>query len=109
MEATGISGYVYGKYVTLKNPITPPAPKPTALPETGQRGYINAGNVNIRKGPSSDHDSIGVLKENEPVSFEGASGSWFKVSALYARLVGWVYAKYITFPDPTPAPTIQPR
>ena len=109
VEATGISGYVYGKYVTLKNPITPPTPKPTALPETGQRGYINAGNVNIRKGPSSDHDSIGVLKENEPVSFEGASGSWFKVSALYARLVGWVYAKYITFPDPTPAPTIQPR
>ena len=109
VESTGISGYVYGKYVTLKNPITPPTPKPTTLPETGQRGYINAGSVNIRKGPSSDHDSIGVLKENEPVSFEGASGSWFKVSALYARLNGWIYAKYVTFPDPTPAPTKQPR
>ena len=109
VESTGISGYVYGKYVTLKNPITPPTPKPTTLPETGQRGYINAGSVNIRKGPSSDHDSIGVLKENEPVSFEGASGSWFKVSALYARLVGWVYAKYITFPDPTPTPGLTPQ
>lgn len=109
VESTGISGYVYGKYVTLKNPITPPTPKPTTLPETGQRGYINAGSVNIRKGPSSGHDSIGVLKENEPVSFEGASGNWFKVSALYARLVGWVYAKYITFPDPTPTPQMTPQ
>lgn len=109
VESTGISGYVYGKYVTLKNPIAPPTPKPTTLPETGQRGYVNAGSVNIRKGPSSDHDSIGVLKENEPVSFEGASGSWFKVSALYARLVGWVYAKYVTFPDPTPTPKLTPQ
>jgi uncharacterized protein YraI len=109
VEATGISGYVYGKYVTLKNPIAPPTPKPTTLPETGQRGYVNAGSVNIRKGPSSDHDSIGVLKENEPVSFEGASGSWFKVSALYARLVGWVYAKYVTFPDPTQTPKLTPQ
>lgn len=109
VESTGISGYVYGKYVTQKNPATTPTPKPTALPEIGARGYINAGSVNIRKGASSDHDSLGVLNENEPVSFEGASGSWFKVSALYSRLVGWVYSKYITFPDPTPTPKLTPQ
>ena len=109
VESTGISGYVYGKYVTQKNPATTPTPKPTTLPEIGARGYINAGSVNIRKGASSNHDSIGVLNENEPVSFEGASGSWFKVSALYSRLVGWVYSKYITFPDPTPTPKLTPQ
>ena len=65
--------------------------------------------MNIRSGPSADYDSLGKLNKGEPLSYEGAYNNWFKVSALYARLVGWVYAKYITFPDPTPAPTIQPR
>lgn len=109
VESTGISGYVYGEYVTQKKPSSTPTPKPTSLPDIGARGYVNGGSVNIRKGPSSDYDNIGVLNENEPVSFEGAHGSWFKVSALYSRLVGWVYSKYLTFPDPTPTPKLTPQ
>lgn len=106
---TGISGYVYGKYVTLKNPGTTPPPEPPELPDLGDRGFINANGVNIRSGPSADYESIGVLNKGEPLSYEGAYGNWFKVSALYARLVGWVYADFIDFPDPTPTPELTPQ
>jgi hypothetical protein len=105
---TGISGYVYGKYVTLKNPGATPTPEPPVLPDLGARGFINANGVNIRSGPSADYDSVGVLNKDEPLTYEGAYGNWFKVSALYARLVGWVYADFITFPDPTPTPAMTP-
>ena len=109
VKDTGISGYVYGKYVTQKNPGSTPTPEPPVLPDRGARGFITANGVNIRSGPSADFDSIGLLNEGEPLSYEGASGNWFKVSALYARLVGWVYADYTEFPDPTPTPKLTPQ
>lgn len=106
---TGISGYVYGKYVTLKNPGVTPTPEPPVLPDLGSRGFINANGVNIRSGPSADYDSVGILNKGEPLTYEGAYGNWFKVSALYARLVGWVFADFIEFPDPTPTPALTPQ
>lgn len=106
---TGISGYVYGKYVSLKNPGSTPPPEPPELPKAGDRGFINANGVNIRSGPSADYDSLGTLDQGEPLSYEGAYNNWFKVSALYARLVGWVYADFIDFPDPTPTPKMTPQ
>lgn len=106
---TGISGYVYADYVTLDHPGTTPPPEPPELPDPGDRGFINANGVNIRSGPSADYDSLGKLDNGEPVSFEGSKGNWFKVSALYARLVGWVYADFIDFPDPTPTPQMTPQ
>ena len=109
VEKTGISGYVYGKYVSLKNPGSTPTPEPPVLPDLGDRGFINANGVNIRSGPSSDYDSLGTLNKDEPLSYEGAYNNWFKVSALYARLVGWVYADFIDFPDPTPTPKLTPQ
>ena len=109
VKSTGISGYVYGKYVTLKNPGSTPTPEPPVLPDFGTRGFINANGVNIRSGPSADYDSVGLLNKGEPLRYEGAYGNWFKVSALYARLVGWVYADYIDIPDPTPTPQLTPQ
>ncbi len=109
VQNTGISGYVYGKYVTQKNPGATPTPEPPVLPDPGARGFINANGVNIRSGPSADYDSIGILDTGEPLGYEGAYGNWFKVSALYARLVGWVYADFIDFPDPTPTPGLTPQ
>ncbi|HWQ97908.1 MAG TPA: SH3 domain-containing protein [Clostridia bacterium] len=109
VKSTGISGYVYGKYVSLKNPGSTPTPEPPVLPDLGSRGFINANGVNIRSGPSADYDSLGTLNKSEPLSYEGAYGNWFKVSALYARLVGWVYADFIDFPDPTPTPELTPQ
>ena len=109
VKSTGISGYVYGKYVTLKNPGATPTPEPPVLPDYGARGFINANGVNIRSGPSSDYESIGLLNKGEPLSYEGAYGDWFKVSALYARMVGWVYASFIDFPEPTPTPQLTPQ
>ena len=100
---------MYGKYVTLKNPGATPTPEPPVLPDYGARGFINANGVNIRSGPSSDYESIGLLNKGEPLSYEGAYGDWFKVSALYARMVGWVYASFIDFPEPTPTPQLTPQ
>ena len=109
VQNTGISGYVYGKYVSLKNPGSTPTPEPPVLPDLGARGFINANGVNIRSGPSAEDKSIGKLDKGEPLSYEGAYNNWFKVSALYARLVGWVYVDFIDFPDPTPTPKMTPQ
>ena len=109
VKKSGISGYVYGKYVSLKNPGATPPPEPPELPDTGDRGFINANGVNIRSGPSADYDSLGKLNKGEPLSYEGAYNNWFKVSALYARLVGWVHVDFMEFPDPTPTPKMTPQ
>ena len=82
---------------------------PPVLPDPGARGFINANGVNIRSGPSADYESVGILNKGEPLGYEGARGNWFKVSALYARLVGWVYVDFIDFPEPTPTPELTPQ
>ncbi|HWQ06346.1 MAG TPA: SH3 domain-containing protein [Feifaniaceae bacterium] len=108
---TGVSGYVYSEYVTFTNPVVTPSPEPITLPEVGAAGYINANGVNLRSGPSADYESLGMLNKDDLIWYEGVSGNWFKVALPLARLEGWVFAEFTTFPDPTPtpAPTRQPR
>ena len=109
VHETGLSGYVFAKYVTMTNPGSTPSPEPTSIPDPGAGGYINANGVNIRSGPSVSYDSFAILNKNEYIWYQGVSGNWFKVTVVSTRQVGWVFAKFTTFPSPTPAPTPQPR
>lgn len=109
VNETGISGYVFAKYVTVTNPGATPTPPPPSIPDPGAGGTINANGVNFREGPSTSYNSLGLLKKDEYIWYNGVSGNWFKITVVASRQVGWVFSKFTTFPTPTPAPTPQPR
>lgn len=109
VKETGISGYVFGKYVTVTNPGATPTPPPLSIPDPGAGGTINVNGVNFREGPSTSYKSLGTLNKDEYIWYNGVSGNWFKITVVATRQVGWVFSKFTTFPTPTPAPTPQPR
>lgn len=66
---------------------------------TGGKGKIKAtGNVNIRKGPGKEYDSIGNLDKGDVVTYLGSSKkdyrgvTWYKVKV--GGREGWVSSKY---------------
>lgn len=106
VKATGVTGYVYAKYVTSDS-ATSATPTPGV---SGANGYINAGGVNFRTGPSASYSSIAILTKNTPVNALGASGTWQKVTVIATGKTGYVFGKYVTLNPvtPTPKPTVTP-
>lgn len=97
-------------------------PTVTGTPE-GAVVRVNADNeqINVRNGPGTDYDSIGVLIAGQEVAAYGrsAGGSWIQVA--YAGVpegVGWVYSPLVTLlrggdlavvePPPTATPRVTP-
>jgi len=81
---------------------------------------VNADNdqINVRSGPGTDYDSIGVLIAGQEVPALGrsAGGSWIKIVYTgVASGVGWVYSPLVTLlrggdlPVVEPPPTATPR
>ncbi len=89
--STGLSGYVYAKYVT----ITQAASGGSSGTGTSA-GFVNASGVNIRTGASTRYNSLGQLRRNTSVNVLGSSGSWYRVEIPSAGITGYVFAKYIT-------------
>ena len=60
--------------------------------------------LNVRKGPSTDYESIGALKEGEAVEVIGyaADYGWYMIK--YKNGVGYVSGGYMTPDDPNPEP-----
>jgi len=94
-------------------------PTVTGTPK-GATIRVNADNeqINVRTGPGTDYDSIGVLIAGQVVPALGrsAGGSWIKI--VYAGVadgVGWVYSPLVTLtqggdlPVVEPPPTATPR
>ncbi len=81
---------------------------------------VNADNeqINVRSGPGTDYDSIGVLIAGQEVPAYGrsAGGSWIQVAYPgVVDAVGWVYSPLVTLlrggdlPVVEPPPTATPR
>ena len=81
---------------------------------------VNADNeqINVRNGPGTDYDSIGVLIAGQEVAAYGrsAGGSWIQIAyAGVAGGVGWIYSPLVTLlrggdlPVVEPPPTATPR
>lgn len=102
VDATGKSGYVFSRYVTLSGSATP-TPTPSAA-QTGA-GIINATGVNFRTGPSTTYTSLGLLGKNTAVTVTGSSGNWYKLTVDSTGKTGYVFSKYVTFNKATSAPT----
>ena len=97
-------------------------PTVTGTPE-GPTIRVNADNdqINVRTGPNTDYDAIGVMiaGETAPALGRSVGGDWIKI--VYPGVeggVGWVYSPLVTLldgseleilePPPTPTPRITP-
>lgn len=58
-------------------PIPVPTPEPT--PEPGERGYVDADELNLRAEPSRDSDIIGEYIGGQVLEILGETGEWYEV------------------------------
>ena len=65
-----------------------------ALAKTGR---VTTRSLNIRKSPNSDSKVVGVLHEDDRVTIQSSSGSWYKITA--GSKSGYVYKNYIRITD----------
>jgi hypothetical protein len=73
----------------------PPTSTPTATPTPTPKpdAVVNTANLNLRSGPSTDYEILGVLKQGDPLKITGkdSPGDWLKVIAPDGE-EGWVAA-----------------
>ncbi len=68
-------------------------PEPTQPAETGTVVVNGRNTLNVRSGPGTDYDKIGVLKNGETVVILGRDGTWLRIE--YEGQTAWVYSKYV--------------
>lgn len=81
---------------------TPPAPTPT--PTAALIAGLLTAEVNVRAGPGTTYESLGLLGSSEAVqiNLQSDDGQWYRI--LYPDApdgYGWVSAKYVTLSEPT--------
>ena len=88
-------------------------------------GIINADEVNMRSGPSTESESLAVLYSGAAVNVHGVYGNWYEID--YNGMNGYIYSIYVSLtgetviynlevngpaayevPTLTPTPTIAP-
>lgn len=65
---------------------------------TYSKGYINAVNVNFRKGASINSDIYKLVQKNTSLTILGYEGDWTKVSI--DDEVGYIYSTYVSEGEP---------
>ena len=99
---------------------TKPTQKPTSKPtpttsaytvesieET--KGYVNAGSVNLRKGPGTSYKIIEEYERGDTLKINGVCGDWYRVKI--DSNTGFMLKEYVakgTMPTPTVKPTAKP-
>lgn len=108
----------------MSTPTLIPTPTPVASLGTG---IVNAGVLNVRSGPGTDHAVLGQIQQNfETVLLEvNAAGTWWRICCLADGITtGWVRSTYLDMeiashvslpasvltatpvPQPTPTPAL---
>lgn len=106
VDATGKSGYVFSRYVSVNTyvpgtPGTPVSPVSPGTPTQGQNAYVNAKRVNFRAGPSTKYKSYGYLYNGEALMVTGSSGAWYQATVLSTGRSGYVHSNYVAlYSDP---------
>ena len=81
------------------NPPLDPLP-PGADPVVYAKGYINAGGVNLREGPSTYYASLGTLDYGTSVDIYGELGAWDYVMVyVEGQPIGFVHSTYVTITE----------
>ena len=63
-------------------------------------------NLNVRTGPSTDYEKVGLLRPGDAVSVLSAENGWYQIS--YGEGTAWICAAYTTDSEPAKAPTSVP-
>jgi N-acetylmuramoyl-L-alanine amidase len=71
-------GWVHKSYVKL-----------VSAASANNTGTVKASALNIRSGPGTNYDKLGVLRQGETVTILENKGGWYRISS------GWVSANYI--------------
>lgn len=106
VNASGSTGYVFASYVTMGS-TSGGTPAPSAA--SGQAGYINATDVNLRTKASSTSQKMGKLAKNTPLTVLSKSGNWYQVTVPSLNKTGYVYKTYVTIASTVPTPTPTPK
>ena len=80
-------GFVFGKYVTLKNVVI-------------DSGTINGANVNVRSKPDTNSEILTKLDKGAKIEIYEYSGNWARISIAEGRY-GWVCKDFITVKKPS--------
>ena len=90
---TGVTGYVYKRYVTRMVDVT-------TLASWGTMARIKtkyaSSTVALRTGPSTSYDVEQYLKPSNALAILGKYGSWYEVQLVPSLVTGYVYKTYIT-------------
>ena len=112
-------GYVSADYITVGDvqptptptlsptPTVSPTPTPTSEVLTGTVKVSNT--LNVRKGPGTQYDRIGSVKNGVKVTILGEENGWYKIE--YNGGAGYVSKEYIVLDGtaPTVTPTATPE
>ena len=74
---------------------SPPAPDPAAQGDAEDddiKWVEPSAFVNLRKGPSSSADVVGVIAKGAKLSLEGRKRGWMRVTDPKTSQSGWIYA-----------------
>jgi len=99
IEYNGLTGYVLGDYIQLKDTNTQlPSGGNTQPPGNNSgsviaKGVVTAGTLNVRSGAGTGFNIIGKLASNAAVDILEKVGSWYKIK--YGNTVGYVHGDYI--------------
>jgi GH25 family lysozyme M1 (1,4-beta-N-acetylmuramidase) len=89
-----VDAWVYAPYLTAVAP-TPPVPPVTPVspvpPVHGREYYVNVPAVNVRKGPGTQFNVVGLMKQNTKVRVVEIQGQW-----AHLDNDAWVYAPYLS-------------
>ncbi len=95
-------------------PPPPPPPPPPPIPDTGTptgKMYLVTAqpSLRVREGPGTSYNSIGLLSTNEVVEEIGATTdrAWLRIRRADNSLIGWSFATYLKFINPTPPPVVK--
>lgn len=108
IESDSLAGYVHKDYVIQKNEVDGEDSTNEGdgsnsnnggTGDNGnsgnyKKGIVSANNLNVRKGPSTDHEVIGVLTKDTRIKVIGSEGNFLKIEAN--NLVGYVHGDYVT-------------
>jgi GH25 family lysozyme M1 (1,4-beta-N-acetylmuramidase)/uncharacterized protein YraI len=95
-ESDGLTGWSSKQFLTLTS-APPPPPPPPPPPGDAEWYKVNASALNVRAGPGTEYQSIGLLYRNEVVQRleTSADGAWLRVKRNYDGLTGWSSKQFL--------------
>ena len=95
----GKAGYIISSYIIRDGaqvPAAETAPSEPAAVTVEGNATIKGGNINVRTGPGTGYDRIGVVGTGKRVTLLGEEGGWVKIG--FDGKVGYLLGTYLT-PD----------